>query len=64
MYVADPVVHVELELINLVFEIIHLFIFFVDKHTDFFKFKLDPSHLLNPQGNIIDVGDKLLRIIG
>lgn len=64
MDVTDPVVHVELEVIDLVFDVSHLFIFFMNKCTNFFKFELDPSHLLDPQGDVIDVNDKLLRIIG
>lgn len=64
MDVADPIVHIELEIIDLVLDVNHLIVFFVDKLTDFFKFELHLSHLLDPQRKIIDISDELLRIIG
>lgn len=59
---ADPIVHGKLEVIDLVFEIAHLLVFLVDKLKDLFIFELYPSELLDLQGNIIDIIDKLLRI--
>ena len=60
--VADPIVHAKFEVFYLIFEIAHLFVFFVDKPAYLFILKLYPSDLLDLQGNAIDVIDELLGI--
>lgn len=64
MDIHDPMAHVEFKVIDLVLEVNHLVVFFLDKHTDFLEIELYLSHLLDPQGNVINVGNELLRTFG